>query len=293
MKLEGIGTFVAIVEAGSVSAGARRLNVSKSVASERLKELERSVGASLLQRSTRRLAVTPEGNIFLARARRILEEAAQARAEIAESRGRLVGTLRVSAPVSFGTLHLGPALWPFLRANPGIDLRLDLDDRFVDVATGGFDAVIRHGRVMDARVVARRIAASQRMLVASPEYLHERGIPRTLADLETHSAILYAHRESDWRFKSGRETLVVRPSRYLHVNNGLLMRDAAVAGLGITLLPAFICAPELSSGVLRVVDVGTPAEGADLFVAYPAERASAKVRALVDALRAAFSKRAW
>jgi DNA-binding transcriptional LysR family regulator len=293
MRLEGIATFIAIVEAGSLSAAARRLNVSKSVVSERLKELERSLGASLIQRTTRNFVVTEEGSAFAERARRILGEATAARSEIAERGGSMAGPLRVSAPVSFGTLHLGRALYPFLLANPAIQLTLDLDDRFVDVAAGGYDAVIRHGKVVDARVVVKRIAASRRFLVASPAYLKRSGVPRTVTDLEAHMAILYVNRETDWRFKSGRSAVVVRPSRYMLVNNGLVMRDAAIAGVGITLLPAFLIGSELASGSLRIVDVGAAAEPADIFVAYPSSRSSAKVRGMVEALRTAFAKPPW
>jgi DNA-binding transcriptional LysR family regulator len=287
MKLEGIAAYAAIVEAGSVSGAARKLNLSKSVVSERLKELERSLGARLIERTTRSLAVTAEGSAFLERAGRILREADEARSEIAESRGRLAGPLRVSAPVSFGTLHLGRALYPFLHANPGVQLTLDLEDRFVDVVAGGYDAVIRHGAVADARVIVKRIAASKRHLVASPAYLKTHGVPRTLTDLERHFAILYTLRDSDWRFKVARNVVTVRPARNLRVNNGLIMRDAALAGVGITLLPAFIAVPEIARGALKIVEVGVVADSADIFVAYPAgRRSSAKVRGLVEALKA-------
>src|SRR5258708_7459373 len=201
MKLDGIAAFVAIVEAGSVSGAGRELNVSKSVVSERLTELERSLGAHLVQPTTPKLSITAEGDAFLARARRILNEAAEARSEILEGRGQLAGPLRISAPVSFGTLHLGRALHPFLLSNPGIQLTLDLDDRFVDVAADGFDAVIRHGNVADARVIARRIATSKRHLVASPAYLRKHGVPRTPAELEGHMAVLYSNRDADCPFK--------------------------------------------------------------------------------------------
>lgn len=292
MKLDGIAAFAAVADSGSVSRAARTLNVSKSVVSERLKELERSLGAQLVQRTTRRLTITAEGEAFLQRAGRILHEAAEARSEIAEGRGRLAGPLRISAPVSFGTLHLGRALYPFLQANPGIQLTLDLDDRFVDVAADGYDAVIRHGAVADARIIVKRLAASKRYLVASPAYLKKAGTPRTTAELERHMAILYAHRESDWRFRVGRAgVVVVRPERYLRVNHGLIMRDAALAGLGIALLPTFLTGPEIARGSLRIVDVGAAADAADIFVAYPVGRgSSAKVRALVDALRASLAK---
>src|SRR4051794_12402519 len=124
MKLDNVGTFVAIADAGSVSAAARRTDLSKSVVSERLAELERSLGAQLVQRTSRKLSLTGEGAAFLVRARRILAEADAARSEIAEGRGELAGALRISAPVSFGTLHLGRALFPFLRAHPRIQLTL-------------------------------------------------------------------------------------------------------------------------------------------------------------------------
>ncbi len=289
MKLEGITAFLAVVEAGSVSGAGRELNLSKSVVSERLTELERSLGAHLIQRTTRKLSITAEGEAFLERARRILQEAANARSEIAERRGRLAGPLRVSAPVSFGALHLGRALHPFLLANPEIQLTLDLDDRFVDVAADGFDAVIRHGNVADTRVIARRIATSKRHLVASPAYLRKHGVPGTPAELEGHMAVLYSNRDADWRLKTAKGFVVVRPTRFLRVNNGLVQRDAAVAGVGITLLPTFIVGPELAHGALKTIDVGAATESADIFVAYPTARGAwAKVRALIEALRGAF-----
>ncbi len=289
MKLDGIAAFLAIVEAGSVSGAGRALNLSKSVVSERLTELERSLGAHLIQRTTRKLSITAQGDAFLERARRIVKEAADARSEIAAHRGELAGPLRVSAPVSFGTLHLGRALHPFLLANPAIQLTLDLDDRFVDVAADGYDAVIRHGKVADTRVIARRIATSKRHLVASPAYLRKHGVPRTPGELEDHMAVLYSIRDADWRLKVAKGHVVVRPARFLRVNNGLVMRDAAVAGVGIALLPTFIVGPELARGTLKKIDVGAATESADIFVAYPTARGvSAKVRALVEALKGAF-----
>ena len=189
--------------------------------------------------------------------------------------------------MSFGALHLGRALHPFLLSNPGIQLTLDLDDRFVDVAADGFDAVIRHGNVADARVIARRIATSKRHLVASPAYLRKHGVPRTPAELEGHMAVLYSNRDADWRLKVARGFIVVRPTRFLRVNNGLVMRDAAVAGVGIALLPSFLVGP--ARGALKTVDVGATTESADIFVAYPTARGvSAKVRALIEALKSAF-----
>ena len=297
MKLDGIEAFVAVCDGGSISEASRRLGLPKSVVSERLAELERALGARLAQRTTRKLSLTEDGAVFLERARRILRESQEAAAEIAARRGDLAGPLRLSGPVSFGSLHLGPALYPFLRENPNIALSLDLDDRFVDIAADGYDAVIRHGPIADSRLVAHRLASSRRMLVASPAYLASHGEPRRLADLEAHKAILYANREADWRFAApsvsssgGRSgNIVIRPNAGLRVNNGLVMRDAALAGLGVTLLASFVIHKELASGALRVLDVGAEPEGADIFIAYPQNRgASAKVQALIKCLREAF-----
>lgn len=296
IKLDGMAAFAAVVEAGSITEAARRIGISKSVLSERLTELERSLGARLVQRTTRKVSVTEDGSAFLERARRILRETAEAAAEIAERRGTLAGPLRLSAPVSFGSLHLGPALYPFLVANPKIELTLELDDRFVDVASGGFDAVIRHGPVGDNRLIVKRLASSRRMLVASPAYLARHGTPKSVADLETRNAILYSNRETDWRFPGAgrRADIVIRPGSCLRINNGMMMRDAAIAGLGIALMPTFLVHAELARGVLRTLDMGTETEAAEIYLAYSAGRGpSAKIHALTEHLRKAFGDPAY
>jgi len=289
LKLEGILAFVTTVEAGSISAAARRLGFASSVISERLAELERSLGAKLVQRSTRRLALTEDGHTFLPRAHRILQETQDAAAEIAERKGTLVGSLRLSAPVSFGILHLGAAITTFLRNHPALQIDLDLDDRFVDATADGFDAVLRHGPVTDSMLVAKRIARSRRLLVAAPHYLAAHGTPATPDELACHCAILYTNRDSDWRFLGRDGWVVVRPRPSLRVNNGLVMRDAALAGLGICLLPSFFLHQEIKSGALISLDIGMEAEAGEVFLAYHRDRgANAKIAALVDSLRSSF-----
>lgn len=189
MKLDGIATFVAVAETGSISETARRLRLSKSVVSDRLTELERSLGANLVHRSTRRLTLTEDGIAFLERASRITHEVEEAAADMAERRGDLIGPLRISAPVTFGRMHLGPALYPFIAKHPGIELTLDLDDRRADASAGGYDAVVRHGPIADSRLMAWRLAASRRVLVASPDYLAQYGTPGAMADLSGHRGI--------------------------------------------------------------------------------------------------------
>jgi DNA-binding transcriptional LysR family regulator len=289
LKLDSLVAFVTTAEAGSISEAARRLQLSKSVASERLAELERSVGTTLLHRSTRKLTLTEDGIAFLERAKRILREVSEATLEVSERRGELVGPLRISVPVSFGILHLAPALNSFLKQNPRIELSLDLDDRFVGAADG-FDAIIRHGPIPNNGLVVKRFALSKRMLVASSEYLTENGTPETIDDLGRHRGIMYALRgTSDWRFRRSGRWSVVRPTTIMRVNNGIIMRDAAVEGLGIALLSTFLVQDLATSKQLQVVDVGAEAEPATIFIAYPSDRrVSAKVLALIAHLRATF-----
>jgi DNA-binding transcriptional LysR family regulator len=289
LKLDSLLAFVTTAEAGSISEAARRLQISKSVASERLAELERTVGATLIQRSTRKLALSEDGVVFLERAKRILREVSDATAEVSERGGELAGSRRISAPVSFGILHLGPALNSFLTQNPRIDVSVDLDDRFVG-PTDGFDAIIRHGPLPDNEWIAKRFAPSQRRLVASPDYLQTHGTPRTLADLEHHRGIIYSNRgPADWRFRRAGRWTVVRPAAVMRVNNGIIMRDAALEGLGIALLATFIFHDLQSSGKVRLLDIGAEAEPATIFIAYPKDRrVSAKVMALIAHLRTAF-----
>jgi DNA-binding transcriptional LysR family regulator len=289
LKLESLLAFVTIADAGSISDAARRQQISNSVASERLVELERNIGTTLLHRSTRKLTLTEDGIAFLERAKRILREVSEATAEVSERQGELVGPLRISAPVSFGILHLAPALSAFLTQNPRIELSVDLDDRFVGAADG-FDAIIRHGPLLDDGWIARRFAPSRRILVASPDYLKTNGTPRTVNELQRHRGIIYSHRgASDWRFRQAGRWLVVRPHSIMRVNNGIMMRVAALEGLGIALLTTFIVHDAVRSKELRLVDIGAEAESATLFIAYPNDRrVSAKVLALIAHLRAAF-----
>jgi DNA-binding transcriptional LysR family regulator len=290
IRIEALAAFSAIADAGSISAAARRLSLPKSVVSERLAELEREIGARLVQRTTRKMSLTEDGHAFLMRARRILGEIQDGLDEMSERRGQLTGPLRLSAPVSFGALHLGPALYSFLRQHPGISLSLDLDDRFVDIGADGYDAVIRHGPIGDGRLlVSHRLAPSRRLLVASPDYLRAHGEPRSLEDLQAHRAILYSHRDADWRFVGKDGSKIVRPTPCMRVNNGFILRDAAVAGLGIALVAAFLIGEELGERKLKALNVGMEPEGAEVLLAYPKARsASAKLQALGAHLRQAF-----
>ncbi|AHF86600.1 LysR family transcriptional regulator [Rhizobium leguminosarum bv. trifolii WSM1689] len=290
IRIEGIAAFVAVVEAGSVSEAARRLRLSKSVVSERLAELEKSLGGMLLHRTTRKLTLTEDGTVFLGRAARIVREIEEAAADMAERRGTLSGPIRIAAPVTVGRMHLGPALYPFLADHPEIELTLDIDDRRVDAASDGYDAIIRNGPIADSRLVAWKLAHSRRLLCASPDYLARQGIPSSLADLNSHRGIFYTNRGvADWRFQTPDGAIVVRAKLALGINNGDMLRDAAIAGLGIALLPAFIAGPAIREGRLAEIDVGHRPEAEFIYMAHPEGRnPSAKLRAIADHLKKSF-----
>ncbi len=290
IRIEGIAAFVAIVEGGSISEAARRLRLSKSVVSERLAELERTLRTTLLRRTTRTLTITEDGAAFLERARRIMAELADATAEISERRGTLAGPVRIAAPVTFGRMHLGPALYPFLTRHPDMELTLDIDDRRVDILAGGYDAIIRHGPIVDSRLVAWTLAPSRRLLVAASGYLAAHGRPRTLADLGDHRGIFYTFRGvADWRFEGAEGAVIVRARQALVMNNGDMIRDAAISGLGIALLPSFIVGQAIRDGRLVEIDVGHRPETEFIYMAHPEGRnPSRKLRAIADHLRQAF-----
>lgn len=290
MRTESIVAFVAVVESGSISEAARRLRLSKSVVSERLGDLEREVGGVLLRRTTRKLTLTDDGAAFLERARRILKEMEEAAADMSERRHTLSGPLRIAAPVTFGRMHLGPALYPFMLAHPQLELTLDIDDRRVDAVADGYDAVIRHGPIADSRLIAWKLAPSRRVLCASADYLARHGRPTSLQDLQRHRGIFYTNRGvADWRFPAAGGADLVRAKFGFCVNNGDMMRDAAIAGLGIALLPAFIAGPALKAGLLAPIELDREPEPEFIYIAHPQGRnATAKLVALADHLKKAF-----
>ncbi len=290
LKMEGISAFAAVADTGSITEAARRLRLAKSVVSERLAELEKTLAAPLIHRTTRRLSLTEDGQAFLERARRILDEAAAAAGDLAERRGELVGPMRIAAPVTFGRMHLSPALMPFLAQHPAIELTLELDDRRVNAASDSFDAIIRHGAITDSRLIVWKLATSVRHLVASPAYIEKHGAPDSLDSLSSHRGLFYSNRGvADWQFSTKDGARLVRATPALMANNGDLLLDAAIAGLGIALLPSFIAGPAIRDGRLTIIDVGMAPEAEFIFMAHPeGRRASAKMRALAAHLKTTF-----
>jgi DNA-binding transcriptional LysR family regulator len=288
MKLDGLAAFVTVANTGSISEAARQLRLSKSAVSERLTELERTLGANLVQRNSRQLALTEDGLAFLERAKRIVSEADQAANELAQRRGEIAGPLRIAGPRGFGDLHLGPALYSFMERYPDVSITADFDDRIGDAASG-YDAVVRIAPGEMPKMPTQTLTLSRRALVAAPSYLARFGRPRTIDDLAQHRAIHYMERNpDDWSFKSGSEVVVARVAPRLRVTSCMAMRDAAIAGLGIASLPTFHSHDALRSGALEVVDIGLEPDVTPISIAYHDVPPTAKLAALIDHLKRAF-----
>jgi DNA-binding transcriptional LysR family regulator len=182
-----------------------------------------------------------------------------------------------------------------MRISRELSAVVELEDRFVDLLGEGYDAIVRHGPVHDDRIIVKRISVSRRLLVASADYLKRFGNPTSLQELGQHRGIIYGNRgAADWRFRVGRKFVIARPQVALRVNNGLLMRDAAVAGMGIALLATFLLETPLRKRTLKIVDIGAEAEGATLYIGYPEHlRSSGKIRALTAWLQKSFGDPAY
>lgn len=293
-RLEDIETFLAVVEAGSVSGAALRLNIAKSVASERVSQLEKALGATLLHRSGRGVTPTDRGVKFYQRSRAVLDQLDAAAEAVTEDENELAGLLRIAAPMSFGARWLGPALYPLMREHPQLSIALDLDDRRVDLLAGGYDLGIRVGPLNDSSLVAKRLARSRMIVCASPEYVRRRGLVDSIDELPSHDSIGYSLIPSDqaWQFEGARKGADPRVARMhcrLVINNGDAMREAAIAGLGIVMLPSFIAADALRAGTLVPAAPSLKTIPSAVWAVYPHTRhPSRKVRAVIERLKKTF-----
>jgi len=295
-RLASLRIFAKVVETASFTAAAEKLGLSRAQVSKAVIDLERDLGARLLERTTRRVKVNEVGAAYYERAVRILAELDEADAAVRRLQDAPRGILRVSAPLSFAILHLKPVVTAFLAANPEVSLSLTLGDRFVDLIDEGFDLAIRIAQPESSSLIARKIAPARRVLCAAPKYLAQHGRPRTPADLARHRFLPYATgpaaRHEDWRLNGPDGEHVIRVTGPLASNNGDMLHCAASDGLGIALLPTFIVGPDLQTGVLEVVLPDyTPAE-LGIYAVYPPNRQlAAKVRAFIDLLAAHFGPR--
>lgn len=284
---EDMRIFAQVMEAGSFTAAADRLGMSKQSVSRRLMQLEERLGVRLLNRSTRRLDATPLGQHYYQSALRLLGEVQQVEHDISGQAQALRGTLRLSAPLSFAMSHLGCLLTEFLQLHPQVDVEVDLSDRAVDLIGEGYDLALRIGALEDSSLIARRIASVERVYCASPAYLQARGVPLKPEDLAGHDCLPYGHsRQVQWQFRQGGKAQAIQVTGRMRANNGELLRDAATAGMGVTYLPTFIVGQALADGrLVNVLEEWTP-PALQLSAVYPQHRQVARpVQGFVSFLR--------
>jgi DNA-binding transcriptional LysR family regulator len=289
--------FVRVVEAMSFTGAAARLGVSKSVVSARVSALEETLGTRLLQRTTRKLALTPEGLALYEHGARMVAAADAATAAGGSDEPR--GPLRVDAPIAFAQEYLAAPIATFLERHPQVQVELTVSDRFIDLVGEGVDVAIRIApRLTGTGLVARKLASDRTVLVAAPAYLARRGTPLAPEDLPRHDCLVYSllkHSE-EWQFRArGRKepfTLPIEPR--FKAASGALLRAAALAGMGLAVLPTFMVATDLAAGrLVPVIDSFSP-HPLEIFAAYPqGKRVPAKTRAFIDLLAGHFRTRRW
>jgi DNA-binding transcriptional LysR family regulator len=252
-KFANLEALVAVVESGSFSKAAERLDITKSVVSRRISLLEQQLGVHLLRRTTRSLSLTGPGQEFYGRAVRILAELGEAEQSVADASVELRGRLRLAAPLSFGLHHLSGALNDFMHEHTGMELDLDLNDREVNLVEEGFDMAVRIGNLRDSTLIARRLGTVRFVTCASPEYLARQGVPSHPDELTEHAGLHYANLTpaEAWQFiGSSGEPVVAVPGICMRANNGDVLASAAAAGLGIVNTPTFIVSDLIACGKL-------------------------------------------
>ncbi|WP_213941482.1 LysR family transcriptional regulator [Pseudomonas sp. dw_612] len=291
-RLAAMETFVYVVETGSFSAAARRLNIGQPAVSKTIAQLETRLSVRLLLRSTRGLTPTEAGLAFFDRAKRAIEEANEADNAARGAASGLTGNLRICAAVTFGRLHIVPHLGPFLEQHPELNIDLMLDDRNVNLVEEGVDIALRMGALSDSGLTARKVAECRRLVLGTPQYFEQHGKPACPAELTKHQAVVYSlGGGAHWPFKKSGEEHPVIISGRIRVNAAEGLRESVLAHLGLTMASEWMFAPELASGAVVEVMRDWTLPNQDLWAVFPTGRmASAKARAFVDYVQALMAK---
>lgn len=280
--------FVLLARHGSLTAAARELDLTPPAATKRLAQLEARLGVRLVNRTTRSISLTTEGETYLHHATRILAEIREMEDAVSSSRSVPRGLLRVNAPMGFGRTVIAPLLSEFAKRHPHVEVQLDVTDRPVDLVESGMDLAIRFGTLPDKRLIARRVMVNRRFLCASPRYLEQHGTPQSLADLVNHNCIV--HRQNDdaygvWRLVRDGRNEAMKVHGTMSSNDGDIVLGWALDGHGILIRSEWDLAKYVESGRLRVVLPDYVQPDADLFVYYPNKlNQSARARAFIDFL---------
>ena len=288
-------TFSAVVDAGSFVKAAEALGLSKAAVSRYVGELEARLGVRLLQRTTRRLSLTEEGQVFHARCKELLAGVEEAEREASSRSAAASGLLRINAPFTFGNLHLAPLWGVFRSQHPQVALDITLSDRVVDLVEEGYDMAIRIATLPSSTLVSKRLASTRIVLCASPAYLAAHGTPQHPADLAAHAVIAYRYWASkdEWHFDGPDGPVSAKTRPCMHTNSGDTCRAAALAHQGIILQPTFLVAGDLAAGTLVELMPQYRSLVLGIYAVYPTRKhVSPKVRALVDFLAAKLAERA-
>jgi DNA-binding transcriptional LysR family regulator len=295
-RFQEMQAFAAVVDAGSFVGAADALDLSKAAVSRQVAELEARLGVRLLHRTTRRLSLTEEGEVFHARCRELLGSLEEAEAEVSERSGEAVGVLKVSAPVSFGLLYLAQVWASFIAANPNVTLDVTLSDRIVDLVDEGFDLGVRIARLPSSSLVSRQISSTRLVLCASPKYLKVRGKPKHPAELANHAVVAYSLLSigATWEFEGPQGRVPVKVAPRMFTNSGDTCRVMALEHQAVVLQPTFLVGDDLRSGKLvelmpayRSIELG-------IYAVYPTRKhVPPKVRLLIDHLVKSFRTKAW
>lgn len=290
-RLTSMETFVRVVETGSFSGAARQLRMGQPAVSKSIAQLEDYLGVKLLTRSTRGLTPTEAGLGYLDRAKRALEEAAEAELAARGAAAGLKGRLRICAAVTFARIHLIPLLPKFLAQNPELELEVVLDDRQVDLVQEGIDIGLRMGKLMDSALTARRIARCKRLVLGTPAYFERAGTPSTPSELTKHQTVVYLQGDgSVWSFRRESSELSVTVQSRLRVTAAEGVRAAVLADIGLTIASEWMFSPELRSGAVRPILLDWTLPAQELWAVLPTGRtATAKARAFVAFFERAFN----
>lgn len=284
-RLTAMHMFVRVVETGSFSAVAREMNSTQPTISKNIAELESWLGAKLLNRSTRSLRLTETGTDYYERCVAILQDVEEAEQVVGQLQTQARGTVRISAVVAFGRLHIVPRIGELLTQYPDLKLDIKLNDRVVDLVEEGIDVAIRMGNLADSSLIARKLCSSPLVTVASPAYLKQHGTPHTPHDLKDHNYIVYsdAGSRAEPEFIDGKERVVVKVGGNLTTNNSEAMRMALLSGLGLSRAPRWLVGDAIADGnLVTVLDDFRPAP-MDIYAVYsPGRHLPSRVRTVID-----------
>jgi DNA-binding transcriptional LysR family regulator len=295
-KFQEMQTFAAVIDAGSFVGGANALEMSKAAVSRYVGDLENRLGVRLIHRTTRKLSLTAEGEVFYARCKELLSHLVDAEAEVASSIDEAVGLVRINAPVTFGILHLAELWGEFTSNNPRVSLDITLSDRVVDIIEDGFDLAVRIAQLPNSSLISRRLASTRIVLCATPTYLKRAGKPKHPSELRSHSLLAYSYMamKDSWDFDGPDGVVSVKTNPRIRANNGDTCLAGALKHQGIIFQPTFLIGPHLKSGAL--VELMPEFRGPELgiYAIYPTRKlVSPKVRMLIDFLAQSFKKTRW